>query len=64
MVRILDAGKVPFERPGSHRRIPRHALLAYADKVAKQRSDAMAEIRLQSAEDPDLQLPDEFVATR
>jgi excisionase family DNA binding protein len=64
MVRILDAGKVPFERPGSHRRIPRDALLAYADTVTSQRRDAMAQMRLQSSEDPDPQGHDEFVATR
>lgn len=58
VIKLLDEGKIPFERTGTHRRILLHDLLAYR---TKRRQDQYAALDAMSAdmtddEDPDVVL--------
>lgn len=58
VIKLLDGGKIPFQRTGSHRRIVLHDLLAYR---AKRRRDQYAALEAMSAgmtddDDPDVVL--------
>jgi len=51
LVKLLESGEIPFERPGSHRRVKLVDVLTYRDQVSTQRReslDRMVEIADQS----------------
>jgi excisionase family DNA binding protein len=62
MIRILDLGEVPYERPNSHRRIKVADLLRYKEKRAERRRvlDGM----LAQSDEMDPYDIDHFVPTR
>jgi excisionase family DNA binding protein len=44
LIKLLDAGEIPFTRPGRHRRIRLHDLLAYRDRRRESRLEGLASI--------------------
>jgi excisionase family DNA binding protein len=42
VVRLLDTGKIPFEKPGTHRRVKLADVLAYKEAQKAERYDALA----------------------
>ena len=60
LVKLLEAGRIPYEQPGVHRRISRTAIDEFSASRSERRRvglDALAD-----AFDPDV--PDEYVITR
>jgi excisionase family DNA binding protein len=64
LVRILEAGKIPFAKPGTHRRIRLEDLILYVNTIHLQRRAILDEMLEASANDPDLRGVDGIVATR
>ncbi|GFZ86688.1 helix-turn-helix domain-containing protein [Nesterenkonia alkaliphila] len=60
LVKMLDEGLIRYERPGTHRRIPKQALEEYLVAEAQARKQALEDL----AETFDSELPDEVVSTR
>lgn len=44
LIKLLDAGEIPFRKIGMHRRIPTQKLLDYREKQRKQSREAAAEL--------------------
>lgn len=44
LIKLLDAGELPFSRTGNRRKVPFAAVLAYKQKVQAQRIDALDEL--------------------
>lgn len=44
LVRLLDAGRIPYHQPGSHRRVLLRDVLAYADSRRSERASAVDEL--------------------
>jgi excisionase family DNA binding protein len=44
VVRLLDAGEIPVSRPGRHRYVRLVDLIAYADRVRRNRAEALDEV--------------------
>ena len=44
LVKMLDDGLLPFERPGTHRRVSRRAVQDFLDERARRRAHALQEI--------------------
>lgn len=62
LVRLLDEGLIPFERPaGVHRRVPRAAIEAYLKEAPARRAAALAQMAETYA--PELET-DGFIETR
>lgn len=53
VVRLLDAGKIPFEKPGTHRRIKLQDVLTYKDARRAEQHEALASMGAPDDEDPD-----------
>lgn len=60
LVKMLDEGIIRYERPGTHRRIPKEALEEYLTAEARVRKQALGDL----AETFDSELPDQIVSTR
>lgn len=60
LVKMLEDGALPFERPGTHRRVPRQAVQDFLDDRAGRRARALREI----ATTQDLADTNEHVTTR
>lgn len=45
LVRLLEAGEIPFEQPGRHRRVRLEDLIAYQSTSRAERRDALRELR-------------------
>ena len=60
LVKMLDEGLIRYERPGTHRRIPKEALEEYLVAESKTRKQALGDL----AETFDSELPDQIVSTR
>lgn len=45
LVRLLEAGDIPFEKPGRHRRVRLDDLLAYQSNFRSERRSALRELR-------------------
>jgi len=41
LVKLLESGEIPFERPGRHRRVKLVDVLTYRDRVSTQRHDSL-----------------------
>jgi excisionase family DNA binding protein len=41
LIGLLEAGKIPYQRLGSHRRVPRKYLLAFKERTDAAREDAL-----------------------
>jgi excisionase family DNA binding protein len=50
LVKLLEDGKVPFEKPGRHRRIRLDDLLTYRDQRRQERREALDELVRQTEE--------------
>lgn len=50
LVRLLEAGKIPFEQPGRHRRVRLENLIDYQSTFRAERRDALRELRRASLE--------------
>lgn len=44
LIRLLDAGRIPYHQPGSHRRVLLRDVLAYADTRRSERADVVDEL--------------------
>ncbi len=60
LVKMLEDGVLPFERPGTHRRVSRRALQEFLDDRAERRARALEEFA--ATEDPSD--TDDYVTTR
>lgn len=45
LVRLLEAGEIPFDKPGRHRRVRLDDLLAYQSSFRAERREALRELR-------------------
>ncbi|CAM3396702.1 Helix-turn-helix domain-containing protein [Kibdelosporangium persicum] len=50
LIKLLEDGKIPFEKPGRHRRIRLDDLLAYRDQRRQERREALDELVRQTEE--------------
>ena len=50
VVKLLETGKIPFTKAGTHRRIRYQDLVAYQDKRTKESMDALSELAAQAQE--------------
>lgn len=64
LVRLLEAGEIPFDKPGRHRRIRLDDLLAHQQRVRRARAAGLEEM-VRAGEDVGVyDLPDDAVAER
>lgn len=64
LVRLLELGEIPFEKPSRHRRVSLADLLAYKSRISEHRSAVLAEMTADAAEDDDFHSVNDFIATR
>lgn len=50
LVRLLEAGEIPFEKPGGHRRVRLEDLVAYQERSRSERGSALRELHRSSVE--------------
>jgi len=50
LVRLLEAGEIPFEKPGRHRRVRLEDLIAYQERSRSERRSALRELQQTSLE--------------
>lgn len=53
IVKLLDTGKIPFERPGSHRKVRLKDVLEYKDVRKAEQYDALASMTAPEDESPE-----------
>lgn len=64
LVRFLEAGAIPYEQPGRHRKIKLGDLLAYRDRARRSRAAGLDEM-VREAEDAGLyDIPEDATAER
>lgn len=64
LVRLLEAGEIPFDQPGRHRRIRLDDLLAHQERSRRARATGLDEM-VRAAEDADVYaLPDDAMIER
>lgn len=51
VVKLLEAGDIPFMKPGRHRYVRIDDLIAYAERLRNQRADALDEMARDAEED-------------
>lgn len=56
IVRILDAGRIPFEKPGTHRRIKLEDILSFKEARKAEQYQALASLGTRDDEDPEIAL--------
>ena len=49
-MRLLEAGEIPFEKPGRHRRVRLEDLVAYQERSRSERRSALRELQQTSLE--------------
>lgn len=64
LVRLLEEGEIPFEKPSRHRRVNLADLLAYKDRISGQRRTVLAEMTADAAEDDGFHTVNGFIETR
>ncbi|UDF20123.1 helix-turn-helix domain-containing protein [Rhodococcus qingshengii] len=64
LVRLLELGEIPFEKPSRHRRVSLADLLAYKSRISERRSEVLAEMTADAAEDDDFRSVNGFIETR
>ena len=58
LVKLLEEGRIPYEKPGRHRRISLDALLAYQESTRSRRRAALREAAQGSADEVSALLAD------
>jgi excisionase family DNA binding protein len=53
LIKLLERGEIPFEQPGRHRRVLLTDVLAYRERVASERREALDRV-VAAAEDADM----------
>jgi excisionase family DNA binding protein len=51
LVRLLESGAIPFEKPGRHRRVRLDDLLSYQRRMRRERREGLDELARDAAED-------------
>ena len=51
LVKLLEAGKIPYERPGRHRRVLLADLVGYQQRMRVQRKETLDAMTHEAAED-------------
>jgi excisionase family DNA binding protein len=64
LVRLLEAGEIPFDKPGRHRRIRLDDLLAYHERSRRARAAGLDEMVRAAEEAGVYDLPDDAVVER
>ena len=64
LVRLLEAGEIPFDQPGRHRRIRLDDLLAYHERSRRARAAGLDEMVRAAEEAGVYELPDDAVIER
>lgn len=64
LVRLLEAGEIPFDKPGRHRRVRLRDLLAYQARAHRARAAGLDEMVRVSEEAGLYDLPEDAVAKR
>jgi excisionase family DNA binding protein len=64
LIRLLEAGEIPYQQPGRHRRVQLTDLLAYQDRIRHRRREALAEMAADAADDDAYFTTAGFVDTR
>lgn len=64
LVRLLEEGEIPFEKPSRHRRVNLSDLLEYKSRISERRSAVLAEMTADAAEDDDFHGVNGFIETR
>jgi len=64
LVRLLEEGEIPFEKPSRHPRVNLTDLLAYKSSISERRSAVLAEMTADAAEDDDFHGVNGFIETR
>jgi len=64
LVRLLEAGEIPFTKPGRHRRVLLEDVLAYQQRLREVRRDELAAMTAEAAEEDSYRTVDRFVRTR
>ncbi len=64
LIRLLEAGEIPYDQPGRHRRLQLTSLLAYQDRIRHRRRDALNAMAADSADDDDYSTAAGFISTR
>lgn len=64
LVRLLEAGEIPYTQPGRHRRVALTDLIHYQERMRTTRRSALAAMSQDAAEDDQYVKAPSFVATR
>lgn len=64
LIRLLEAGEIPYDQPGRHRRIQLTDLLAYQERIRRRRRDVLNAMAAEAADDDDYSSAAGFAATR
>lgn len=64
LVRLLEAGEIPFTNPGRHRRVLLEDVLSYQQRLREVRRSELAAMAAEAAEDDSYRKVDRFVRTR
>jgi len=64
LVRLLEAGEIPFTKPGRHRRIALADLIAYQNRARNSRRETLDAMTSEAAEDGAYERVNGFAPTR
>lgn len=64
LVRLLEAGEIPFTTPGRHRRVLLEDVLSYQQRLREVRRSELVAMAAEAAEDDSYRKVDRFVRTR
>lgn len=64
LVRLLEAGEIPFTKPGRHRRVELADILAYQQRLRESRHEALDAMTKEAANDDSYATINTFIQTR
>lgn len=64
LVRLLEAGEIPFTKPGRHRRVELADILAYQQRLRESRHEALDAMTKEAANDDSYAAVNAFIETR
>lgn len=64
LVKLLETGEIPFEKPGRHRRVRLTDLLDYQTRARKERREILDEMTRTASRDGSDDIVDGFIQTR